>query len=544
MAIEGKLEDVGLADICQLLAMGRKSGRLSVTDRSNFAHIFFDGGTVVHATVLNRPDRLGERLVQRGLVEATHLQEARRESSRKAGVHYAQVLVEAGRLAREDLERFQAVEVEEAVYHLFTWEKGSFHFTSDHAPERGVPVLVHLVAENLLLEGARRVDEWPRLRESVSEEMIYRRVEGVDVPPIPPLAEKVLGHLDGSRTVAEVVQRSGLVEFEVFRAIFDLAREGVLAPVEGTGVHVADAGGEEAEEEAPVEGRALDLGRAFYETGMFEEAERELRKALAEDPGAVEALDRLALIALRADRLDEALDLLERADEAGSVTYARVRNRALTLERMGRFEEALEVLDAAREHAAADPDLLLARAILLLKSFRAEEALQAFRGYREELDGQDPEPLFFSHALIAAEMAGASSEAMRLGREGLTVHPWSGPILVNLGAVLERRGELAAAEALYLRAVGESETPAQAHRNLGDLAFRRGDEAAARGHYERAVRLAPTLGDGVLVRLGNLLYGEGDGEAARRFWSKALELNPENDVARTNLGMLAGASEG
>ncbi|MEX2529868.1 MAG: DUF4388 domain-containing protein [Gemmatimonadota bacterium] len=543
MAIEGKLQDVGLADICQLLAMGRKSGRLSVTDGSNFGHIYFDGGAVVHATVLNRPDRLGERLVRRGVVEAEHLKEARREAAGSAGTHYARLLVEADRLSSDDLERFQTIEVEEAVYHLFTWEEGTFHFASDHTPEKGVPILVHLLAENLLLEGARRVDEWPQIREEVSDWMVFQRLEGATGPPVPPLVEKVLTHLDGKRTVAEVVQHSGIVEFEVFRAISDLAREGVVAPLEDAVVSPKGSPPEEVEDEVTDMERALELGRAFYETSMFEESERELRKALDENPEAVEALERLALIALRDDRLEEALELLERAEEAGTASYPRARNRALTLERMGRVEEALQVLDRAREHTPDDPELRLASGILLLKNFRPEEAREAFRDYREALDGQEPEPLFFSHAILAAEMAGAANEALKIGREGLVLHPWSGPILVNLGAVLERRGELAAAEALYLRAVGESETPPQAHRNLGDLAFRRGDEAAARGHYERAVRLDPGLGDGVLVRLGNLSYSDGDNESARRLWSKALELNPENDVARTNLGMLAGAPE-
>ena len=58
MAIEGSLADVGLADISQLLSLGRKTGCLTVTDRSNFGYIYFEKGRVVYASVLNRPDRL------------------------------------------------------------------------------------------------------------------------------------------------------------------------------------------------------------------------------------------------------------------------------------------------------------------------------------------------------------------------------------------------------------------------------------------------------------------------------------------------------
>ena len=53
MAIEGSLSDVSLADICQLLALGRKTGCLTITDRSDFGYVYFRDGRVIHASVLN-----------------------------------------------------------------------------------------------------------------------------------------------------------------------------------------------------------------------------------------------------------------------------------------------------------------------------------------------------------------------------------------------------------------------------------------------------------------------------------------------------------
>ena len=132
-------------------------------------------------------------------------------------------------------------------------------------------------------------------------------------------------------------------------------------------------------------------------------------------------------------------------------------------------------------------------------------------------------------------------EALHLGREGMTAYPGNGAILVNLGAVLERRGESDAAEALYLRAVGETPPLPQAHKNLGDLAYRRGDQAGARAHYERALQLNSRLGDDLYLKLGNLVYKDGDRDWALELWKKALELNPENEVVRTNLDLIAAA---
>jgi hypothetical protein len=44
MAIKGSLREASLPDVLQLLAMGQKTGCLSVTDRNNFGYIYFDRG--------------------------------------------------------------------------------------------------------------------------------------------------------------------------------------------------------------------------------------------------------------------------------------------------------------------------------------------------------------------------------------------------------------------------------------------------------------------------------------------------------------------
>jgi len=541
MAIEGELKEVGLADICQLLAMGRKTGCLSVTDRSNFGYVYFDEGVVVHATVLNRPDRLGELLVHNEVVVPEALDQARSRAAQENGTHYAHLLVEEGDLSPQELERFVRIEVEEAVYQLFSWEDGSFRFRTGERPDGGVPATVTIPAENLLLEGARRVDEWTQIRTEVSSREAVFTV--VNEPPsqadLTPQQSRVLDLVDAKRTVGRITRESGLVEFEAARALFDMVREGWIQAVDSP---VPD--GEKTERsEIPPARRHLDLARAFQEEGLLDEAERELQTALEHDPTHAEALSRLAVISLRRERPREALQNLDRADEADGLSYPRLRNRAVALELMGQLRAALEVLDQGQDLSEGDEELELARGILLFKLGRGREALEALHRYREGLDEGVPPPVYFAYAILAAELAGESQVAMHLGREGLEHHPGAGPVLVNLGVVLERRGEAAAAEALYLRAVGETRTPPQAHRNLGDLALRRGDQASARAHYERAIRLDPELGDQVFLKLGTLFYEEGDRDTAQRLWRRALQLNPDNQVARTNLGM-AGTGVG
>ena len=73
MAIKGSLKEASLPDVLQLLAMGKKTGCLSVTHRSNFGYIFFDRGRITYASIVNRRDRLGDLLVKNELIKPEEL---------------------------------------------------------------------------------------------------------------------------------------------------------------------------------------------------------------------------------------------------------------------------------------------------------------------------------------------------------------------------------------------------------------------------------------------------------------------------------------
>jgi tetratricopeptide (TPR) repeat protein len=541
MAIEGQLEDVGLADICQLLAMGRKTGCLTVTDRSSFGYIYFDGGRVVYANVLHRPDRLGELLVRNGVITRDDLSAAMEQQAREPGRRLGRILVDRGSLTEEELVHYITIQIAEAVYHLFAWERGSFHFDPDELPQEEGIVPVSINAESLLLEGARRVDEWSYIQKKLpSLDLIFalerdpRGEEGVELTPE---QEKILPFLDGTRSVQELVVESGLVEFDTAKAVYGLLQAGFVQ-------RVGERASGDGEGRGSGVGQHLTLGAAYERAGMLEDASREYQAALELDPRQGTARVRLALIALREGRPAEALDHFAGAPSEVRDAYPALRNRALALELLHRYEDALLLLDQAVEVRPGDLEAHLARGVVLFKDGKVGRAREAFRRVRALLpDGEPSPPLFYAFATLAAAADGDWEEALRLGREGITRYPEDGAVLVNLGALLEQRGENGAAEALYLRAVAGTPTPAQAHKNLGDMAYRRGDQAGARAHLERAVRLDSRLGDDVYLKLGNLAFKDDDRETAARFWRRALELNPRNEVARTNLettGVSAG----
>src|SRR5215212_3029780 len=135
MAIRGSLKEASLPDVLQLLAMGKKTGCLSVTHRSNFGYIYFDKGRICYASIVNRRDRLGDRLVKGGLISQDQLDAALAAQNTQRDKRVGEILIALGALTREDLHAQIRLQIEEAVFYLFTWTQGTFNFEADIHPE-------------------------------------------------------------------------------------------------------------------------------------------------------------------------------------------------------------------------------------------------------------------------------------------------------------------------------------------------------------------------------------------------------------------------
>ncbi len=229
MAISGNLDEASLPDVLQLLTMGRKTGRLSLSDHSSLGHIYLESGAITHAYLVNRRDRLGDILFKSGSITREQLNEAMRLQNDSPGKKLGEILVQSGAISREVLKRHMQLQVEEAVYYLFTWRSGDFTFERDVKPE-SQDFEIAIDPEALLLEGARRVDEWSVIEKKIpSFDMVFvvdqERVSASSAP-LSTEQELIASLLDGTRDVSALVDETGMAEFEVGKAIFGLISAG------------------------------------------------------------------------------------------------------------------------------------------------------------------------------------------------------------------------------------------------------------------------------------------------------------------------------
>ena len=538
MAIKGSLAEASLADVVQLLALGFKTGCLSITDRSRFGQIYFDRGRVSFARIVNRRDRLGDLLVHQGHIAQEQLNEVIATQARAPERRVGELLVERGFIDAATLDRTITEQIEEAILHLFTWTQGSFFFEAGAHPESG-EMTVSLNAESLLLEAARRIDEWSLIEKKIpSLDLVFdidrERLAAAGIE-LTPEQRSVVQLADGSRSVSELVDDAGMSEFDVGKALFGLLQAGFATRVGKRTENASKARDAERAER-------YNLGMAFFRTGMLTDAAGELHRVLELAPGDPAARFHLALIALRERRYRDAVRELMSLVEDHGPDYPSFMNLSVALRSLGRGDDALLVLDEAEQIRPGAANIALGRAVIHLHSYHVTRANAHFAEYRRRLDeGRTPVVQYFYYGALAAALSGDLGRAESLVREGLSSHAHSAPLLLFAGLIQERRGEYEGAERLYRRVLEADATLPQAHKNLGDIAYERGSLEEALQHYHRVSEIAPELGDDTYAKLGNLHYRARNRESAIRCWLRALELNPANLTVRNNLELVGHA---
>jgi tetratricopeptide (TPR) repeat protein len=539
MAIKGSLREASLPDVLQLLSMGKKTGCLSIAHKSNFGYIYFDKGRISYASIVNRRDRLGDILVKNGDITQAQLDAAIQSQETHRNARIGDLLVAQGAITRDLLHEQLRSQIEEAVYFLFTWSEGSFNFEPDVNPDEQ-DVTVSINPESLLLEGARRVDEWSLIEKKISSfDLIFER-DGARIADSEVELEadqrRILELVDGQRDVAQIVEDSGLAEFDVGKALYGLATAGFIHRV----------GKSKRAEPAVAEARVEEhrnLGIAFYKAGMLEEATREFRRVAELRDDDASARFYLGLVLLKQARWGDAARVFQEAAGMHAARPAIFHNLAYAYERDGRFDDARAALEeASRRGGAKDARIQTSLGAVALRAGDAAAADAALQAARPLWGARPPSAAWYHYAALAAALVGDLDRAEALARDGIAAYPRIAVLHNDLGVLLERRGDADGALAALEAGIAEDSGLAQLHKNVGDLHYRAARYDAAFAAYQRAVKADGELGDDVWLKLGNIRFRRQERDEAVRCWERALEIDPTNAIVRTNLDAVRQAT--
>ncbi len=181
MGLSGKLEDLSLADIFQILSIGKKSGTLFIKTSSDSAGVIFRNGLVTWADSDTMEQSLSEELLGTGKIRSGRTSLIKGTEG-GGDVPPLKVLVDNRVVGVDEIERAAKKRIEQVVYKLLLHQEGDFNFEPDRMSFEGTGLKVPewelrkgLSPEYLIMEGARAYDEIQQYGRILSEEM-----EGVE----------------------------------------------------------------------------------------------------------------------------------------------------------------------------------------------------------------------------------------------------------------------------------------------------------------------------------------------------------------------------
>jgi Domain of unknown function (DUF4388) len=235
MALSGELRDVDVATLLQWLGQQRRTGTLTLEHGEGRVWVDFREGEIAAA----RPDlghrhELGEMLARAEVLELDGLARAR-ELGVRTGEPLAAVLTREGLVPNHVVAEFLDLQTTEVIYELTTWQRGHFSFEPRDIAEAG-----RFRTQVILLEGCRRADEWPALREVIPDlAMAFEAcapfpadTSGLGAEDATALQDlrRVYELVQPDRSAFAIITRSRLSEFEGATILMKLLRAGLVRP--------------------------------------------------------------------------------------------------------------------------------------------------------------------------------------------------------------------------------------------------------------------------------------------------------------------------
>jgi tetratricopeptide (TPR) repeat protein len=270
-------------------------------------------------------------------------------------------LVRAGVVTQRELERQLRLAIESVVFELLSWQEGFFSFEERAVADVPLDARIRISTESLLMEGARRIDEWSRIADKVPHLGVVPMLAPVEddrasVLDLLPHEWEVLMMIDASRDLRGIAAALGRSEFEVAKIAYGLVSTGVVELIQGQPTRTAEA--------ALGAQPALERARSALDGRRPEEALSNARAALAADSGSTEARLLAARALNRLARHADAVDELRRAVQSDPLTPAVHLDLGFAAVRVGDFASAHASWEHFLRLAATSAEAPRARAAL------------------------------------------------------------------------------------------------------------------------------------------------------------------------------------
>lgn len=231
----GDIAAIPLAEILQVLQMQRQTGVLKISNARATVTISMRQGLIdfVQARGTSDEFKLGRYFVEKGLITREQV-ELVIQGRGPSGPLLGDALVDSGKVSKDDLAEALAKQSSELIYDVLRWPYGRFSFTRDAFRPEAEAARLGLGIAGLVLEGFRRVDEWRLMEGTINFDQVVfvdqNAIESLGEDKLTRTDKLVLGSINGTRTVNEVIKESAVSSFDAIKAIYQFLQSRVIRP--------------------------------------------------------------------------------------------------------------------------------------------------------------------------------------------------------------------------------------------------------------------------------------------------------------------------
>jgi len=238
MALTGDLGSIDLANVFQMLQLSQKTGTLEVRSRGGRTEVYLDGESVLYPFDRDAfPQKVIKLLERGGRISAEQLAKAQASKGILKRDIFT-MLLSMKAVTQDDITAAYREQMEEEIYELFVDRDAGFEYRENQKPSAHGKVIddrYRLNGAGLIMEAARRLDEWGFIRKRVPAESCVFELGG-KIDMIPENEQDgamldVVAALDGQRSVNAIVDQTGLTRFSVCKKLAILAEMRVVYEV-------------------------------------------------------------------------------------------------------------------------------------------------------------------------------------------------------------------------------------------------------------------------------------------------------------------------
>ena len=531
--MQGQLGEKLVPDLIREIAHKSSSGLLRMSRGKAIKAIFFEAGAPTFAISNLTNEQLDYKLMNEGLVTFEQIERAKERAGKTQRLGPA--LVEMGVLEDAQMRKLVCGQVMAIILSVFEWTQGDYTF--DERIRAAHEVTLSLGAADVLLEGARHAAGIQQVADALVPQgavVLKSRTNGLsaDSGRLIPLESYILSRIESPTAVSEVGALSGLGDADAHRAVCVLVAAGFLKLLDRDKEDDEDTAAREADESLERVREEVVRKLHFSDSADFYDVLGVTRQATTAEIKA--AYYHLAK-KYHPDRYHQrdSGDLQNKLEALFAMITQAYDTLSQPAERAG-YDERIRKASGSLAHSLPRTSPLAA-AEPAVKEPRAPDVERPGGSGFKPSNGQPvnsgslpPNPV---------ESPAAEAIASKPTKSGPQLPPAQmAEVYYQQGRARFERKEYHAAVHLLREAIKLDPSRAPYHYHLGIALIRNPrTRRDAEQHLSKAAELEPYNAQ-IRVKLGLLYKEAGLSKRAEHFFREALQMDPENRVAKREIG--------